>query len=58
MAVCPQDAIIIKDVAEIIIEKCIGCRICERVCPDGLIKIPEKFQGKSDISEKRDCNGK
>lgn len=40
VAVCPQLAIILNDEkAEIDMEKCTSCKICERVCPLGLIDI-------------------
>lgn len=29
------------------IEKCIGCRICERICPDFAISVMEKDKSES-----------
>ena len=39
-AVCPEDAIVIKNgVAKVISESCIGCGKCAKTCPNGIIKI-------------------
>ena len=40
VAVCPQDAITVKDgVARVNPRKCIGCGICVRECPNGIIHL-------------------
>ncbi len=39
VAVCPANAIILKEKAEIDESKCLKCKTCEKVCPVGLIKI-------------------
>lgn len=39
---CP--AIVIRDKAEINIEKCNGCGICTSLCPTGAIERIEKLQ--------------
>ncbi len=40
MAVCPVDAVCIKDgIARIITHKCIGCGRCVKVCPNGIITL-------------------
>jgi len=39
-AVCPQDAIYIKDgIANVNTHKCIGCGLCAKTCPNGLISV-------------------
>ncbi len=42
LAVCSKDAITLNDEKAVIdLEKCIQCKLCEKVCPLGLIKIDE-----------------
>jgi len=42
IAVCPKNAIsMIEEKAFIDTKKCIRCKICERACPLGVIKIDE-----------------
>lgn len=37
---CPQDAIVIEDVAVVDAELCVECGICVEACPNGAISLP------------------
>ena len=40
MKACPQDAIRVKDgIAEVNRKKCVGCGLCVKACPKGMIEL-------------------
>ena len=46
VAVCPHDAICIENgIARINTRKCVGCGLCEKTCPQGIIEIvPDSYK--------------